>query len=249
MLTSQIYRWNGRGRWRRRWWLWTATGSSSERDTEPIDMAPNIAVWDQSSAEQRHLKRGGSSYRSQEPLPRTINIPEVLEWSTAKCIHQYRRLAAPSAPGEQLSTMTQGTAMILARYHGSTQLRGSTVPGSIIYSHPPDYTATELRWQSTIDIYLCRWRSNEHAKGGDSADQSSSTDKLKALRQAPRSWQASLPSRPRCYWSRLSRGQPWSRPDGLRCGFRKTITKSMLSNDDYRLQDILYRACGSTSQS
>jgi len=58
MLTSWIYRCNRR--WWRRGWLCTASGSSSERDTEqlqstsestpnqvlPIDMAPIKAVWD-----------------------------------------------------------------------------------------------------------------------------------------------------------------------------------------------------------
>jgi hypothetical protein len=39
-------------------------------------------------------------HRNQEPLPRTINIPEVVERCTAKRIHQLRWLAATSAPSD-----------------------------------------------------------------------------------------------------------------------------------------------------
>jgi hypothetical protein len=53
----------------------------------------------------------------------------------------------------------------------------------------------------------------------------------------------------------VARAHARSRPDGHRSGLPKTITESssiyesMPLTDDYRLQDIFYRACGSTAQS
>ena len=54
------------------------------------------AVRDLSLAEQRSLKRGITVPDSQQPLPRTITVPEVQERSTVKRIHQKRKLAAKS---------------------------------------------------------------------------------------------------------------------------------------------------------
>jgi hypothetical protein len=45
-------------------------------------------VRDESLAEQRSLKRGMTVPDSQQPLPRTITVPEVQERSTVKRIHQ-----------------------------------------------------------------------------------------------------------------------------------------------------------------
>jgi len=36
-----------------------------------------------------------------QPLPQTITVPEVQERITVKCIHQLRKLAAASAPGDE----------------------------------------------------------------------------------------------------------------------------------------------------
>jgi hypothetical protein len=48
------------------------------------------AVRDLSLAERRSLKRGMTVPELQQPLPRTITVPEVQERSTVKCIHHQR---------------------------------------------------------------------------------------------------------------------------------------------------------------
>jgi len=95
-----------------------------------------------------------------------------------------------------------------------------------------DYSATEPRWQSTIDICLSRRRSNKFSNEGDCRARSvksyrrvESPPARSLPRHAPRSWSASLRSRPRFYWSRLSRAQLWSRPDCHQSGLRKTIAE------------------------
>jgi len=44
---------------------------------------------------------GMTVLESQQPLPRTIPVPDVQERSTVKHIYQYGRLAAASALGEE----------------------------------------------------------------------------------------------------------------------------------------------------
>jgi hypothetical protein len=65
------------------------------------DTAPDEAVCEKSSAEQRSLKWGTTVPVLQQPLPQTITVPEVQERSTVKRIHQCRRLAVANAEGEE----------------------------------------------------------------------------------------------------------------------------------------------------
>jgi len=79
-------------------------------------------VEDKPLAEQWCLKRGMTVPESQQPLPRTITVPDMQEVSTVKHIYQSRRLAAASAHGEEAKIVLRERRMVYAEQWAQTNL-------------------------------------------------------------------------------------------------------------------------------
>jgi len=84
-------------------------------------------------------KRGMTVPESQTTLPQTITVPEVQERSTVRYIHQLRRLAAASAPRDELTWTQRTTISAPSQVMASTPTDESTsTPGGEPESAPHD---------------------------------------------------------------------------------------------------------------
>jgi len=84
-----------------RWQLTTANRLRNQHRFKPFQLIFPTKPYDISRRRSNDFQKRGMTVPESEPLPQTITVPEVQERSTMRYIHQLRRLAAASAPGDE----------------------------------------------------------------------------------------------------------------------------------------------------